>query len=124
MKKILIFSVLIITLIMFIQSTNSKPETIKIGFVAGLSGKYSTLGTNIKNGMLLAFDEINYKIGNSKIELIQKDDKQNEEEAKKIIKQFLKDDVKVIIGNTTSSMTKVSIEQIKNEKNSNRDKLK
>lgn len=35
---------------------------IKIGFIVGLSGKYSSLGTSIRDGFLLAFDEIDYKI--------------------------------------------------------------
>ncbi len=116
MKKITFFAIVIISLLLFIQYTKSKPDVIKIGFVAGLSGKYSTLGTNVKNGMLLAFDEINYKIGDSKIELIQKDDKQNKIEAKIIINNFIKNNVKIIIGNATSSMTEVSIDLVNKQK--------
>jgi branched-chain amino acid transport system substrate-binding protein len=116
MKKITILAIVIISVILFIQTRNSKPESIKLGFVAGLSGKYSTLGSNVRNGVLIALEEINYKIGNKKIELIQKDDKQNSKEAKKVINELINSDVKVIIGNTTSSMTQISIDIINKHK--------
>lgn len=109
MKKIILFVVVSITLLLFMYNTNSKSESIKIGFVAGLSGKYSSLGTNVKNGVLLALDEVDYKIGDTKIEFIQKDDKQDSHEAKKAINDLINNDVKIIIGNTTSSMSKTSI---------------
>jgi len=47
-----------------------------------------------------------------------KDDKQDENEAKKAIEFFIKNDIKLIVGNTTSSMTKVSLPLIKNYKDS------
>ena len=114
MKKIILSIFCIIALLLFIQYSTKSPESIKIGFIAGLSGKYSSLGNDVKNGVLLAFDEINYKISDTKIELIQKDDKQNKEEAQKVVKELILDDVKVILGNTTSSMTKVSLNSLKN----------
>lgn len=89
---------------------------IKIGFIAGLSGKYSSLGNSVHNGTLLAFEEINYTINGSKIKLIQKDDKQDNKIAKKVITELLDDDVKIIIGNSTSSMTEISIKEIENKK--------
>lgn len=113
-KYILLF------VIIFIFNACSKPEDkeIKIGFVAGLSGKYSGLGTSIRNGFTLAFEEINYTINGKKVKIIQKDDKQNEEEAKKIINDFVKNNIKLIVGNTTSSMTKISFPVINKEKGS------
>ena len=116
MKKIIIFAIVIISSLLLIQNINSKTDILKIGFVAGISGKYSSLGTNVKNGVLLAFDDINYKIGNTKIELVIKDDKQEKQKAKEIINEFIKDDVKIILGNTTSSMTAISLDLINKEK--------
>ncbi len=116
MKKITFFAIVIISLFLFVQYTTNKAESIKLGFVAGLSGKYSTLGINVKNGVLMALEEINYKIGDKKIELIQKDDKQNPKEAKKVIEELINDNVKIIIGNTTSSMTNISIDLINKQK--------
>jgi branched-chain amino acid transport system substrate-binding protein len=95
--------------IFFSACQDTKNEEIKIGFVAGLSGKYSSLGTSIRDGFILAFDEIDNKIGENKVQIIQKDDKQDETKAKQIINDFIKDDIKLVIGNATSSMTAVSI---------------
>ncbi|APW65413.1 hypothetical protein LPB137_05905 [Poseidonibacter parvus] len=102
----------LIIIIFFNSCVNTKEEDIKIGFVAGLSGKYSALGTSIRDGFTLAFEEIDYMINNQKVEIIQKDDKQDENEAKKAIEYFLQNDIKLIVGNTTSSMSKVSYQII------------
>jgi len=116
MKKIVILSGLIITLLTYIFYSYSDSKVIKIGLVAGLSGKYSSLGTDVRNGVVLAFEDINFQANGMKFELIQKDDKQNKDEAKKIINEFIKDEVKVVIGNSTSSMTKISLESINKNK--------
>jgi len=113
-KKYL-FIILIITSI-FVGCNDKSDEEIKIGFIAGLSGKYSNLGSGVRDGLLLAFDEVNYKIDNKKIKIIQKDDMQNKDEAKKAITSLIKNNVKLIVGNTTSSMTAISLDAIKNKK--------
>ncbi|KAB7888380.1 ABC transporter substrate-binding protein [Poseidonibacter ostreae] len=91
-------------------------DTIKIGVVLGLSGKYSDLGLNEKNGIILAFDKINYQINGKKIELILKDDKQDKEVNKQVINELIEDNVKYIIANATSSMSKISSEIISKHK--------
>ena len=96
---------------------NEKDE-IKIGFVAGLSGKYYSLGTSIRDGFVLAFDEIDNKINGKSVKIIQKDDKQDAKEAKKVIDYFVKNDIKLIVGNATSSMTAISFPVINKQKDS------
>jgi len=93
---------------------DNKKEDINIGFIAGLSGKYSILGKDVRDGFLLAFDEIDYKINSHYINIIEKDDKQNINDNKKAINELLENNVKLIIGNTTSSMTLNSLNIIKN----------
>lgn len=111
MKKILfIAAVFILSLLLF---QYAKKNAIKIGFVAGLSGKYSSLGHDVYNGFSLAFDQINYNINGKNIEIITKDDRQNEVIALKSIKYFEKEDIKLIVGNTTSSMTDISLTYLK-----------
>ncbi len=112
-KKVILL--LVISLV-FIGCGEKDKDDIKIGFVAGLSGKYSALGTSIRDGFTLAFDEINYKINNKKVLIIEKDDKQDEKEAEKIIKDFIKKDIKLVVGNATSSMTAISIPIINKQK--------
>ncbi len=100
---------LFLFLSLFLTGCNDKKEEdIKIGFVAGLSGKYSDLGTSIRDGFILAFNEIGNEINGKKVTIIQKDDKQNENEAKRIIDNFIKNDIKLVVGNATSSMTSVT----------------
>ena len=115
MKKYLFISILLILTFIVVQNI-SKKEDIKIGLVAGLSGKYSSLGHDILNGTLLAFDEINYNINGKKVEIIRKDDKQNDDEALQSIKFFEKEGINLIIGNATSSMTNISLSYIKDKK--------
>lgn len=83
-------------------------DVIRIGVVLGLTGKYSDLGLDEKNAIVLAFDKINYKLNNKKVELIIKDDKQDEKVNIQVINELINSDVKYIIGNATSSMTKIS----------------
>lgn len=112
MKKI----ILVILTIFLFTSCTKKDDTIKIGIAVGTSGKYASLGNSLKDGILLAFNEINYKINNKDIEIIQKDDQQDPNTDKKVIKELLDKNVKVILGNATSSMTKVSLNIINKRK--------
>lgn len=115
MKKI-IFLIIILISVAFIYIYSSKSdESIKIGFVAGLTGKYSSLGKGVLSGYELALNEYN-ETAIKKIKLVIKDDKQTEYINKEIINSFIKDDIKLILGNATSSMTKNSLELLKNNK--------
>jgi len=107
---------LTIPLLLTFNACFDNKEEIKIGFVAGLSGKYSSLGTNTRDGLLLAFDEVDNKINGKKVIIIQKDDKQDKKEAKKIIDFFVKEKIQLIVGNATSSMTKISFPVINAQK--------
>lgn len=86
-----------------------KVEIVKIGFVGALTGKYSVLGNAMINGIYLALEEINYKVNNKKIEFIIRDDKQDGELNKKLVNEFIKNDIKIVIGNVTSTMSKISM---------------
>lgn len=112
MKKILFFVMGIVIILVGLNFI--KKDEIKIGFVAGLSGKYSYLGHDVLNGIKLALDEVDYKINDKIIHLIEKDDQQNKSKALEVIKGFQKDNIPIVFGNTTSSMTKISINSIKN----------
>ncbi len=115
MKRFIILYLFIVLL--FNACSNKQEDDIKIGFIAGLSGKYSSLGTSIRDGFLLAFDEINYKINNQNVKVIIKDDKQDSKVAKQVIESLIKDGVKLIVGNATSSMTAISVPIVNKHKN-------
>ena len=113
MNKNIFKSTLAIVLMSFVFSgcfDKKDDESIKIGVVLGLTGKYSNLGIYEKNGIILAFDKIDYKINGKKIDLIFKDDKQDANADRKAINELIKDNVKIIIANATSSMSKVSLD--------------
>jgi len=114
MIKILVLFILPFIFISCQESTN---DELRIGFVAGLTGKYSTTGADIRDGFMLAFDDIDYRINNQKIKIIQKDDKQDPVIAKEIIEYFIKNNIQLIVGNTTSSMTRISLKSLKNKNN-------
>ena len=115
-KNLLLFITLFSYVILLSSCENKDDKELKIGFVAGLSGKYSSLGTNIRDGFILAFNEIDNTIGNTNIKIIQYDDKQDKAQAKEAINTFIKEDIKLIVGNATSSMTKISIPIVNKQK--------
>lgn len=82
------YFLIIFTLFLFIITISysyfyKKEDVIKIGFVGALTAKYSVLGNAMMNGIILAFEEENYKINGKEIELIFKDDKKDIEVIKK-----------------------------------------
>jgi len=111
MKRIYVLSLLLLILSVSVLYLylNKKEEVIKIGFVGALTAKYSVLGNAMMNGVILAFEEENYNINGKKIELIFKDDKKDEETNKQIVNDFISQGIKIVIGNVTSSMSKISM---------------
>jgi branched-chain amino acid transport system substrate-binding protein len=114
MKKIYLILTIIILIGAYFGFNKKEEEIVKIGFVGALTAKYSDLGNPMMNGIILAFEEENYKINGKKIELIFKDDKRDEEVNKKIVNDFINQGIKIVIGNVTSSMSKISMSIINN----------
>ena len=110
MKKsyIIVLSILLIIIAVSLFYKNSK-EVIKIGFVGALTAKYSDLGNPMMNGIILAFEEEKYEINGKKIELIFKDDKKDEATNREIVNDYINQGIKIVIGNVTSSMSKISM---------------
>jgi len=104
---ILILSILVLAAI----GCEKKENPIKVGFVGGLTGRLSDLGTAGRNGVILAVEGINNQggINGRPVELIVKDDRQNPEEALKVDRELVDGGVIAIIGHMTSSMSMVAI---------------
>lgn len=94
----------------------NQQEEVTIGFVGGLTGKYSSLGHDVLNGVHLALNEVQSQVNGKRIVLLEKDDKQNASSAREAIDYFKEKKVELIIGNTTSSMTKVSLDALASQK--------
>lgn len=116
MKKIVLGLIALGIAIAIFISYNNQEDRVKIGFIGALTGKYSVLGNAMINGVQLAFEEHNYQVDGKTIELTFHDDKGDVELNKSIINKFVNDDVKIVIGNVTSSMSKVSMSIINQHK--------
>lgn len=79
---------------------------VKIGFIAGLTGRGADLGASGFNGATLAVEEQNRKggIDGRPLELLAKDDRQDVAAARQGLEELVKSGVKVVIGPMTSSV--------------------
>lgn len=90
-----------------LPSCSREDRPIRIGFSGGLTGRYSDLGTEGRNGAMLAIEEANQAggIGGKRIELVVRDDAQDPETAQRVDRELLSEGVKAIIGHMTSAMS-------------------
>jgi branched-chain amino acid transport system substrate-binding protein len=81
-------------------------EPIRLGFVAGLSGRVADLGVAGRNGVILAVEAANQAggVNGRPVELVVRDDQQNPDIARKVVRELLDQEVTAIIGPMTSSM--------------------
>ncbi len=117
MKKIGWLLLLIAVLFVAILFTLDK-GTIKIGFSGSLSSNNSPLGIAVKDGVVLAVEQINAQGGirGKMIQLIIKDDENNPETARKVDAQLISEGVVAIVGHVTSAMTEAVLTQINEKK--------
>jgi len=85
MQIIITSLVVLLALAVFLMLITRKEESVKMGAVLALSGSGQFAGEEVRDGILLAVDEINSwgGINGKKIELIIEDSKTNTEEGKK-----------------------------------------
>jgi branched-chain amino acid transport system substrate-binding protein len=86
------------------QST-SKIKQIKIGVTLPLSGKYAYIGEEIRDGMILATEEINNESKSHQIDLIIEDNKGEAKEAVNSVNKFINIDQTEIIFSTFTHIT-------------------
>ncbi len=79
---------------------------ISIGFLGGLSGKFSDLGISTRNGALLAVEQANAVGGvdGRQLALVEQDDKQSPEAALAAMEVFKAQGVVAVVGPSTSSI--------------------
>ena len=117
MKKIYLLIILFVLVIISCKFFfKDSKDLIKIGFVGALTAKYSDLGNPMMNGVILAFEEEKYEVNGKRIELIFKDDKKDETTNREIVNDFITQGIKIVIGNVTSSMSKISMSIINQHK--------
>lgn len=107
-KNVLLGTAVVSAMMMVASCSGKKNDTIKIGGIAPLSGGVAVYGTECKNGIDLAIEEINAAggINGQKIEFICEDDEGDSAKSVNAYKKLVtKDRVKVIIGSLPSGCT-------------------
>ncbi len=77
-----------------------RPGPLRIGYIGSLSGKYSALGTNARNGAILALEQFNSKggIDGRRVELVIRDDQGDPDKALAAAVEMDKMGIRFIIG--------------------------
>ncbi len=93
--------------VFFCFACNKDTESIRIGLAINLSGLGGTAGEHIRDGALLAVDEINRQggVNGRPLELLVRDDENSEDGVKKADESLLEAGVAAIIGHSYSSST-------------------
>ncbi|TGE38566.1 amino acid ABC transporter substrate-binding protein [Desulfosporosinus fructosivorans] len=116
-STLLILSAVFISCFIYLQGCNLKSEAIKIGVVGTMSGINSDLSVSGRRGVEIAIDELNRAGGleGKKIELIVKDDKFDSTIALNVDKEFINENIPVVIGHYTSGMMVNSIDYLRDK---------
>lgn len=83
-----------------------KPEAVRVGLVAGLTGRHYDLGVSIRNGATLAVEDVNASggVGGRRLVLLVRDDAQAPASARAAVESLVREGAVAIVGPATSSM--------------------
>ena len=100
-------SVAILAILVVIFMQQEKAETVKIGAILSMTGPASDIGEQVRDGMLLAVDEINEwgGVNGRKVELIVGDSKTNPAEAVSVFDRIEKTHHPLLYVSTLSSIS-------------------
>ena len=103
-KNVFYFSCIVLIASLLTACGNKEP--LRIGFIAGTSGRVADLGVGGRNGVTLAMELRNAAggINGRKIELVARDDQQDPEQARTAAKELIEQKVVAILGPMTSAM--------------------
>jgi len=106
MKKKSVFYFSCFVLVVGLLTACGNREPLKIGFIAGTSGRVADLGVGGRNGVTLAMELRNAAggINGRQIELVARDDQQDPEMARAAVQELLQQKVTAILGPMTSAM--------------------
>ena len=94
-------------LILFAALSGCKPsEPLRIGFVAGISGRVADSGVTGRDAAQFAVEECNKAggIGGRRVVLVTKDDEHRPEVAGRVVRELISEGVSAIVGPMTSDM--------------------
>lgn len=88
-----------------VVSSAESADKFKIGFMTTMSGPAAVLGTHLRDGVLMAIEHLNGKIGNSEIQLLIEDDQGKPDVARQIADKFVKSErVDAVVGIQNSAV--------------------
>lgn len=101
----------VLLLVFCLAGCETRKKPIQIGFVGGLTGRVAGLGIAGRDGALMAVEEANVNggIAGRPIFLSVKDDQQDGEVARQVVRDLLQQNVVAIVGHMTSSMTAATL---------------
>ncbi len=106
MKRILLSSIIIASLLSACQPPSSGGDKVRIGVFMSLTGSTANFGISSTNGIKMAADEVNKAggINGKQIEVLVQDDRSDASEAATIVTKFVtQDKVHAILGEVASS---------------------
>jgi branched-chain amino acid transport system substrate-binding protein len=106
--RLLVFSLLVF---LVLAACSAEREPVRIGFLAGLSGRLSDLGEAGRNGAQIAVDEVNRAggINGRQVELIVRDDAQDPNRLIAAFDELIAARVEVVVGPMTSLMAEAAL---------------
>jgi branched-chain amino acid transport system substrate-binding protein len=106
MKRILLSSIIIASLLSACQTQSTGGDKVRIGVFMSLTGSTANFGISSTNGIKMAADEVNKAggINGKQIEVLVQDDRSDASEAATIVTKFVtQDQVHAILGEVASS---------------------
>src|SRR5260370_40754918 len=106
MKRILLSSIVIASLLTACQTQGSGGDKVRIGVFMSLTGSTANFGISSTNGIKMAADEVNAAggINGKQIEVLVQDDRSDASEAATIVTKFVtQDQVHAVLGEVASS---------------------
>jgi branched-chain amino acid transport system substrate-binding protein len=106
MKRILIISLVIASLLIACQPQGNSGDKVRIGVFMSLTGSTANFGISSTNGIKMAADEINAAggINGKQVDILVQDDRSDASEAATIVTKFVtQDQVHAILGEVASS---------------------
>ncbi|MBZ9634324.1 ABC transporter substrate-binding protein [Clostridium sp. FP1] len=116
-NTVIILCAIFINSVLYLSGCSKNTKPIKIGVLGTMSGINSDLSVSGRRGVELAVDEFNKAGGlrGSKLELLVKDDKNDPILALKVQKEFITENIPVVIGPYTSGMIVNSMSYLKDK---------
>lgn len=103
--------IIVLALASFAAAGCRRAEPIRVGLVAGLTGRHYGLGVSCRNGAQLAVDELNSRggVGGRPLELLVRDDAQDPDVARRAVRELIGAGVVAIVGHATSAMAEATL---------------